>query len=108
MRIGIVGGLDRLEPLFARMAEAAGHEALFHHGATNASGVRALASLVEHSDLVVILTDVNSHGAVRLARQTLRERGRSPVLLRRCGAARFGALLAALGARDRFDAAAPL
>jgi ABC-type uncharacterized transport system substrate-binding protein len=106
MRIGIVGGLDRSEPLFARMAEAAGHEALFHHGATSASGVRALTSLVENSDLVIVLTDVNSHGAVRIARQLLRERGRSPVLLRSCGSARFGALLAALGAREELGSAA--
>jgi hypothetical protein len=105
MRIGIVGGLDRSEPLFARLAEAAGHGATFHDGSTSASGVRALEGLVEHSDLVVILTDVNSHGAARLARRMLRERGRTPVLLRRCGSARFGALLAALDRHGRFAAA---
>jgi hypothetical protein len=101
MRIGIVGGLDRSEPLFERLAEASGHRALFHHGSTSASGIRDLERLVEHSDLVLILTDVNSHGAVRLARRMLRERGRSPVLLRRCGSARFGALLAALDRHRR-------
>jgi hypothetical protein len=106
VRIGIVGGLGRVEPIFARIAEAAGHEPRFHDGATSASGLRDLASLVENTELVLVLADVNSHGAVRLARRLLRERGRSPVLLRRCGAARFGALLAALGRRDALGALA--
>jgi hypothetical protein len=106
MRIGIVGGLKRLEPVFARMAEAAGHEVLFHSGATTAGGVRALERLVENSDLVLLLTDVNSHGAVRNARPFLRQGGRSPILLRGRGTARFGALLAALGERHRFTASA--
>jgi len=101
VRIGIIGGLDRSGPLFGQLAHAAGHEALFHDGGVGARGVRGLEWLVEHADLVVILTDVNSHGAVRLARRMLRERGRSAVLLRRCGAARFAQLLAALGERHR-------
>lgn len=96
MRIGIVGGLDRAESMLARLAEASGHEAIFHDGSTSASGVRALERLVEHADLVVIQTDVNSHGAVRLTRRLLREQGRAPVLVRRCGLSRFAALLAAL------------
>ena len=100
MRIGIVGGLARAEPIFARIAEAAGHEPIFHRGEINSSGVRAMTSLVDNADLVVILTDVNSHGAVRLARRLLREQGRSPLLRTRCGVARFGALVAALNQRS--------
>jgi hypothetical protein len=106
MRIAIVGGLERSESLFSRLAEAAGHRALFHDGSMCASGVRAMEGLVDRSDLVVLVTDVNSHGAVRLARRLLRERGRSPVLLRRCGLARFASLLAALDERHRLSAAA--
>ncbi|HEX7621933.1 MAG TPA: DUF2325 domain-containing protein [Anaeromyxobacteraceae bacterium] len=105
MRIGIVGGLGRAEPLFAQLAAAAGHEALFHDGSMSASGVRGLLRVLERADLVLLLTDVNSHGAVRHARQILRVRGRSPVLMRRCGSARFAALLAALQARADFAGA---
>jgi hypothetical protein len=105
MRIGIVGGLGRSEPLFARLARAAGHEALFHDGAMAGAGVRELERLVDHAELVLVLTDVNSHGAVRHARQLLRERGRSPLLMRRCGSARFATLLAALSRRERLGAA---
>jgi ethanolamine utilization protein EutP (predicted NTPase) len=102
MRIGIVGGLDRAESLFAQLATAAGHQALFHDGSMTASGVRALLRVLEHADLVLLLTDVNSHGAVRHARQVLREQGRAPVLMRRCGSARFAALLATLETRAQF------
>ncbi len=96
MRIGIIGGLARAEPHYERLAAAAGHQALFHDGVIRGCGRRALESLVEGCHIVVVVTDVNSHGAVQLVRRRLRERGRSPLLLRRLGLARFAALLAAL------------
>lgn len=104
MRIGLIGGLERAERLYLHLATSAGHEVLFHDGETSKRGVRALEHLVARSDLVVIVTDVNSHGAAQLARRRLRERGRSPLLLRRCGLARFATLLAALEGSGR-DAA---
>ncbi len=52
-----------------------------------------LTDMVERCDLVVIVTDVNSHGAVQLTRRLLRSLGREPVLLRRCGTGRFATLL---------------
>lgn len=103
MRIGIVGGLDRAGSVLSRMAAVAGHELLLHDGSMSSCGARALERLVERADLVLVLTDVNSHGAVRHARQILRERGRSPLLLRRCGSVRFAALLEAMRRRERLD-----
>lgn len=105
MRIGIVGGLDRAGPSLSRQAEAMGHELLLHDGSMSSCGARALERLVERAELVVILTDVNSHGAVRHARQLLRERGRAPIILRRCGPGRFAALLGALARRVRVHGA---
>ncbi len=96
MRVGIIGGLDRAEPHYGRLAVDLGHEALFHDGQICGRGARALEHLVDRCDAVVIVTDVNSHGAVQLARRRLRGRGGSPLLLRRCGLARFRRLLAAL------------
>ncbi len=103
MRIGIVGGVGRAGAVLSRIAAAAGHELLLHDGAMSSCGSRALARLVDGADLVVVLTDVNSHGAVRHARQLLRERGRTPVLLRRCGSVRFAELLAALALAGKPD-----
>jgi hypothetical protein len=100
MRIGIVGGLDRSGSMFEQLAASAGHVALLHDGDVHGHGVRRLEQLVDHADLVVVVTDVNSHGALKVARQLLRERGRSPLLMRRCGVAAFAKLLDALGQHD--------
>jgi hypothetical protein len=99
MRIGIIGGLGRSGPHFSRLAADAGHEASFHDGEIKGRGARALEHVIDRSELVVIVTDVNSHAAVQLARRRLREQGRSPLLLRRFGLARFAMLLAALNVR---------
>jgi hypothetical protein len=59
-------------------------------------GRASLAQLVDRCDVVIIITDVNSHGAVQFARQRLRLVGREPLLLRRCGPSRFASLLGEL------------
>ncbi|HTP24841.1 MAG TPA: DUF2325 domain-containing protein [Anaeromyxobacteraceae bacterium] len=100
MRIGIIGGLARAEPHYERLAVAAGHRVLLHGGILRGRGIKALERLADGCDLVVVITDVNSHGAVQHVRRRLRERGRSPLLLRRLGLTRFATLLAALEAAD--------
>jgi hypothetical protein len=101
MRIGIIGGLDRSESNYVRLAEKLGHELLVHSGHLGGRGAQALEGLLERSDVVVVVTDVNSHGALTLARRRLREVGRTPLLLRKCGFTRFNALLLALTQRER-------
>jgi hypothetical protein len=96
MRVGIVGGLDRVEPHYERLAIEAGHEAMFHDGHVGGRGRLSLERLVERCDVVIIITDVNSHGAVQFARQRLRLIGREPLLFRRCGPSRFASLLGEL------------
>jgi hypothetical protein len=63
---------------------------------------------VDRCDLVVIVTGVNSHTAVQVARRRLRDRGRAPVLMRSCGIERFAALLASLAERSTLSAQAGL
>ncbi|BDG10776.1 DUF2325 domain-containing protein [Anaeromyxobacter paludicola] len=106
MRIGIVGGLQRAERHLARAAAARGHELEFHDGLVHGRRRAALASLVDRCDAVVVVTDVNSHAAVGLARRWLRARGRAPALLaRRCGPDRLLSLLASLDSRERMASA---
>ncbi|CAN5765840.1 hypothetical protein BH09MYX1_BH09MYX1_31740 [soil metagenome] len=93
MRIAIVGGVERAEQHYDRVAKEHGHEVDFHPGHIGGRGTYALAQAVDKADVVIIVTDVNSHGAVRFARQRLRLRGRSPILLRGIGVSRFEALL---------------
>ncbi len=103
MRIGIIGGAERVEPQFKRLANQAGHQVEFHRGHMG-GGSASLDALVRRCDLVLITTDVNSHGAVRGARELARAKGISPVILRRLGLGRFGELLATLDQEQVKDA----
>lgn len=106
MRIGWIGGRERNETQLERIAEQSGHRLEFHSGHVGGRGANDLRALVERSDFVVIVTDVNSHGAVILAKKLAQRCGRPSLVIRRCGGARFQALLDALAVRDQHLAAA--
>ncbi|MEZ4453114.1 MAG: DUF2325 domain-containing protein [Nannocystaceae bacterium] len=97
MRIGIVGGLDHSELSHDRLARAHGCEVKHHTGMMRGTASAALEGLVGRADLVVIITDVNSHNAVRLARKILRATPRPHELVRRLGLARLLTLIAEHG-----------
>lgn len=103
MRIGIIGGLERAEQHFERVAKEAGHDVVFHDGHVGGRGRSGLGLLLDRCDVVILVTDVNSHGAVQFARHRLRGRGTSPIILRRFGLARFGELLDALARGESID-----
>jgi Uncharacterized protein conserved in bacteria (DUF2325) len=94
MHIGIVGGVERGEHRYAAVAASLGHTFEFHGGSTAGRGADTLEALVERSDIVICVTDVNSHSAVIGARRYARAHGRRCVLTRRVGLSRFRALLA--------------
>ncbi len=74
----------------------------FHTGNVRGRGASDLRAVIARSDLVVIVTDHNSHGGVHVAKRLARQLKRTSVVLTRCGVARFGALLDALAARERY------
>lgn len=106
MRIGWIGGRERNEGQLFKIAEQRGHRLEFHSGHVGGRGAGDIRALVERSDFVVIVTDVNSHGAVLLAKKMAQRAGRASLVIRRCGNARFQALLDALEIRDQRFAAA--
>jgi hypothetical protein len=106
MRIGWIGGRERNETQLERVAEDRGHELLFHSGHVGGRGASDLRTLVERSDFLVIVTEVNSHGAVLLTKKLAQRLGRASLVIRRCGTARFAALLGDLEARSPRLAAA--
>jgi hypothetical protein len=101
MHIGVIGGLDRNAPHYAEAARAEGHSVEWHRGILAGRGGEALSALVERSDLIVIITEVNSHAGVLAARKLARQFGKQSVLLRKLGAARFKALLDEYGKGTR-------
>lgn len=96
MRIGWVGGVQRYEVQLERLAAAAGHRLEYHDGDVRGRGAQALEGLVERCQLIVIVTETNSHGAVLLARKLARQRNRGTLLLRKSGIAGFTRLLEAI------------
>jgi hypothetical protein len=71
MHIAIIGGLDRSARDLAAVAEARGHALEAHTGViSGAAAAASLRALVARADIVFVLTDVNSHNAVHIARRT--------------------------------------
>jgi hypothetical protein len=101
MRIAWIGGMDRSEEAYAHAARRAGHEIEFHKGHVGGRGTEGLRAVIERSDAVVVLTEVNSHGAVGLARRFAKEAERPVMLFRTCGLSRFRTLLEELDAREQ-------
>jgi len=96
MHIGLIGGVDRSAHHYSEMAKAEGHTVECHTGHLAGRGSDSLASLVARSDLIIVITDVNSHGGMWSARKLARSRGRRCVLVRRMGISRFRELLGEL------------
>ena len=83
MRIGWVGGILRSREILVRAAQAAGHSLEVHSGDTGGRGAEGLSSLVDRSDVVVIVIGVNSHGGALQAKELARRRGRQSIIVRR-------------------------
>lgn len=96
VRIALIGGLDRNESEFTEIAARAGHVVEMHTGHMNGRGADALRNAIARADLIVLVTEVNSHGAVQLARRLCQRAGKSPLIVRKCGAARFHQITDAL------------
>jgi hypothetical protein len=93
VRIGIVGGVERAESRLKTVAGAEGHDLEFHAGHTSGTSSHRLKAMMDRCDLVVIVTEVNSHAAVLQARALARQSGRPIRLLRKLGTSQLRALL---------------
>ena len=107
MRIGLIGGLDRNVSALQALGAASGHQVRFHTGVmAGPASAAALRALVSRSELVVVVTDINSHNAVRTARREARQLGRPLKIVRKMGHTQFSALLADLNGDASAAAAA--
>ncbi len=92
MRIAIVGGVERAEPELTRIAHALGHDLEYHPGHMGGRGAQGLRRMIERCELVVIVTDVNSHTAVQVAKREARASARQVRIVRKCSSAFLRAL----------------
>lgn len=94
MRFAVIGGYERGGAVLAQVAAELGHESVSHSGHTSGRGADEIRRLVAWADVVVVVTDVNSHGAVKIARIEARRLGRPVELTRRLGTQNLRALIA--------------
>ncbi len=98
MRIAIIGGLERHEAEIERRASALGHELEFHRGRVGGRHADELEAMVQRCDVAIIVTRVNSHGAMYMAKRAAARHARPALLARTCSPSAFSALVGALPA----------
>lgn len=92
MRIAIIGGLDRNARDLEDVARSGGHQLETHTGVVAGRASSAhLRAMVARADLVFILTDINSHNGVQLAKRVARQHHRPVRILRRLAPAHLAA-----------------
>lgn len=94
-RIGFVGGAERVERGLVALGDELGVDVEFHDGHTGGNGAARLASLVQRTDLLVIITGTNSHNAVHVAKREAARLGIPMRILKTCGVGTARALLRA-------------
>jgi len=92
-RVAIVGGVDRIAPVLERVAADLDFDLELHDGHTSGRGAPGLAAMIGRADVVVIVTDVNSHNAVIAARKLAGSLGRRTVIVRKLGPSKLASIL---------------
>jgi hypothetical protein len=93
VRIAVIGGLERHEAEIGRRAGAVGHTVEFHRGRVGGRHAGELEAVVQRCELAIIVTEVNSHGAMYIAKRAAGRSGRPALITRTCGPSRFSAIL---------------
>jgi hypothetical protein len=93
MRIAVIGGLERHQAEIERRAVARGHSAEFHRGWVGGRHTGELEAIVRRCDVAIIVTQVNSHGAMHIAKKAATRHGRPALLERTCSPSRFSAIV---------------
>lgn len=87
MRVAFVGGMDRLESALIDEGRKRGIGVEVHYGDVRGRGAEALEGIVARADHVIVVTGVNSHGGVKLAKQYAHAHGKQVWIMRACGLA---------------------
>jgi Uncharacterized protein conserved in bacteria (DUF2325) len=82
LRVAVVGGLSRATGRWSRAGDDIGVHVEHHDGQTAGRGSREIVAAIKRSDVVVIITDRNSHGGVAVARRAAISASRPHVLIK--------------------------
>ena len=94
LRVVFVGGAERIERELAQAGRDLGLDVCVHDGKARGKTMERLATLVRGSDVVVLVTGINSHGAVHTAKRAAEKAGARIHILKFCGAKNARAMLA--------------
>jgi hypothetical protein len=83
LRVAVIGGLSRATDQWRRAGDAIGVHLEHHDGRAEGHRAATIASIVRRADVVLIITDLNSHNGVAVARKAAVAHGRPHALLRR-------------------------
>jgi 4-hydroxy-3-methylbut-2-enyl diphosphate reductase IspH len=100
MRVAIIGGLERHEAEIERRASELGHTVEFHRGCVGGRRAEALVVMVSRCDVAIIVTKVNSHGAMHLAKKAASRSARPTLLTRTCSPSSFWGILQLLALKS--------
>lgn len=95
-RVAFVGGHDRVEHEVVSCGNELGLDVEVHNGRTAGHGKDRLVALVQRNDLVVIVTGINSHNAVHIAKRAAAKAGTHVRILKACGSGTARDLLTAI------------
>ncbi len=84
LRVAVVGGLDRLEPRYRQVVEDMGGNFDFHNGDCH-GGSQTLKNVVCRSDIIVFVTQLNSHSALHVVKGMCQKTGKRFLALRKTG-----------------------
>ncbi|MFO0679231.1 MAG: DUF2325 domain-containing protein [Polyangiaceae bacterium] len=85
-RIAIIGGAERVERTFRELALELGVDVDLHDGHMHGRGNEKLSNQIRRADLVLVVTGINSHNAVRAAKREAARFGAPVRILKSCGA----------------------
>jgi hypothetical protein len=83
LRVAVVGGLSRGGEQWTRAGDAAGIAVEHHDGRTAGRGSQAIEAVVRRAQVVVIITEPNSHLGVSVARRAAVAAARPHLLVKR-------------------------
>jgi hypothetical protein len=83
LRIALIGGHTRNARHMIERGREAGWKIELHSGEVGGRGTKELRSQIARADIVIITTQVNSHGGMFLAKDYARRLGRFTTIIRR-------------------------
>jgi len=100
MHIVVVGGREKNEVELLRIAAARGHTLECLDGDVSGRGIEGIRHAVSRSSLVIIVTEINSHGGVLAAKREAQRFDKATMVVSRLSLARFHGVLLAVSKRD--------